>query len=320
MRAVDHPISSELAVVLNQWEAYLRYERNLSPHTIAAYLETMREFFSYLRRIHDFTPEVWQLSQITVSIFREWLASMARGRLSPNSIRRAVGGLRAFYRFMGARYHIRNDAPSLLSMPPQPRTLPKTLSVAQTLSIIDALGAIGEQQWERRRDQALAMLLYGAGLRIQEALDVHYREFIDAATTGRLRVTGKGRKERYAALLPEVAAAIRDYVRQCPHVITGEDYLFRSTRNLPLGKDGFNRKLKEAALAAKINLPVSAHTFRHCFATHMLEGSNDLRSVQELLGHASITTTQIYTHVTASRLMDAYRQAHPGAVKSSGTP
>lgn len=317
MRAIEHPVTPDIAAVLEHWEKHLRYERNLSPHTVVAYLETMREFFSHFRRFHGYQPELWQLSQISLSTFREWLVTMTRAEHRPSTIRRAVGGLRAFYRFLGARYHIRNEAPALLSLPPQKRPLPKALSVAQVLAIIDALETIGGQQWERRRDKALAMLLYGAGLRIQEALDVRHREFQDAAATGRLRVTGKGRKERYAVLLPVVIAAIQDYVRLCSHTLTGDDYLFRSARNLQHSREAFNIRLKEAVRAAKVDAPISAHTLRHCFATHMLERSNDLRSVQELLGHASITTTQIYTHVSAVRLLESYLKAHPGAVKSA---
>ena len=225
-----------------------------------------------------------------------------------------MAAVRGFYRYLDRHHGLHNPALAALRTPRLPRRLPRPLSAAQALDVVEAADD-GRIDWTGRRDAALLTLLYGAGLRIGEALGLT-RGALGAAPAElrELRVTGKGGRQRVVPVLPVVAAALADYLEACPYGGGRPDSpLFVGARGGPLQAGVVQRRVR--GLRRLLGLPETAtpHALRHSFATHLLAGGADLRAIQELLGHASLSTTQGYTAVDAARLMDLYRRAHPRA-------
>jgi integrase/recombinase XerC len=223
--------------------------------------------------------------------------------------------LRGFFRFLERRGLVINPALTVLRGPRLSRAVPKPLSETDARATIDAadqVQSVGSEPWVAARDTALVTLLYGCGLRLSEALDLTRRQ-APAAGMASLRVTGKGGKTRIVPLLPVVITAVADYLAHCPHAIGPDDDLFVGVRGGPLNPRLVQRLMEQ--LRFRLGLPDTAtpHALRHSFATHLLAGGADLRAIQELLGHASLSTTQRYTAVDAATLMDVYARAHPRA-------
>jgi integrase/recombinase XerD len=296
--------------LLGRYLDHLRVERGLSPATLSAYATDLRAFAGGQR------DGAWRENPLPA---REHLASLSRppNVLRPSTHRRKAAAVRAFYRFLFAEGLIDRDVASLLDLPRQTLHLPEPLAIAEVEALLDAIEA-GEAQGVR--DRALLELLYAAGLRIGEALGLDRQDL--SLEEASVRVIGKGDRERIVPIGDVAVRALRQYVQDVrpawlAKAGTADERrggpLFLTSRGRRLGRMGAWRLIRQAALRAGLRSDVTPHTLRHSFATHLLEGGADLRVVQELLGHASITTTQLYTHLTGERIKQVYARAHPRA-------
>ena len=299
----------DLIVATGAYADYLRVERGLAAATIRAYRTDLRLFGRDAPGI-----EQWAASPEPA---RDYLASMTRPPrvLRPTSLRRKAASIRAFYRFCYAEELIDADIAALIDLPRQTQRLPDTLDAQEVVELLDASGGsdvIG------LRDRALLELLYAAGLRVSEALALDREDL--SISGGFVRVVGKGDKERLVPVGDVALEAIDAYLVERDRLSGGQtdedpgrQPLFLSRRGRRLDRMAAWRVMRQAALRAGLSGRVTPHTLRHSFATHLLEGGADLRVVQELLGHASITTTQLYTHITGERIRQVYARAHPRA-------
>jgi len=301
----------DLAAAIAQWQDWLAAERRVSPHTLAGYGLDLAQFLDFLGQHRGEVPSLAELAALTAADFRAYLAQRAAEELKRSSTARALSMLRGFFRFLDRRGLVRNAALAAVRTPKQPKSVPKALSVVDAGSVLDTVPSLARLPWIGARDVALFTLLYGCGLRLSEALGLTRAEA--PLRPGTLVVTGKGNKQRHVPVLPVVAAAVAAYVAACPYRLAPEDTLFVGARGGPLHPRLVQGRLQE--LRSYLGLPESAtpHALRHSFATHLLAGGGDLRAIQELLGHASLSTTQRYTAVDATSLAAVYDKAHPRA-------
>ena len=293
---------------------YLTQTKNYSVHTATAYETDIRDFIKFYNNYIGADVGISNIAKADAICFRAWMADRARRNLSHKSTARALSSLRGFYKFLANRHNIENDAIGLISSPKVPRKLSKAIDVTDVEHMHDAISAIDESEpWIAARDWALVMLLFGCGLRISEALGL-----TNSDVRGRpdsLRILGKGSKERIVPMLPAVLDAIEKYMRIRPFGNAANDALFCSVRGLTMSPRMAEKVVEK--LRHYLQLPdyVTPHALRHTFATAMLAGGADLRSLQELLGHSSLSTTQLYTKVNMSEIMNVYEHAHPLADK-----
>lgn len=301
--------SPALAALLDEWLTGLRSLKSASDHTVTAYRRDVAGFLGFLARHQGGTGGIATLQSVTASDLRAWAADLRRGDLSSRSVARALSALRSFARWLGER-HPEFDPSIILGArsPRHTRPLPRPLSETDARAVVETIGAGAAQDWTEARDTAVAALLYGCGLRISEALSLTGADLPMAET---LRITGKGGKERLVPLLPAARAAVERYLALCPYPVERDAPLFRGLRGGALNPRLVARATE--SVRARLGLPETAtpHALRHSFATHLLSAGGDLRAIQELLGHARLSTTQIYTGVDAARLMESYRAAHP---------
>jgi integrase/recombinase XerC len=292
-----------------RWSSYLQLDRRRSPHTVRAYVATAHRFVSFLGQYRgkEIIPE--DLVNVTAADLRAFLASRRAEGLGPASAARELSGVRAFLRYVAEQDGRHGQLPRTRA-PKRPRTLPRPAAPAEVMELAENAAEAASAPWIGARDLAILLLLYGAGLRVAEALSLTRRS-LPIGTT--LRVTGKRSKTRIVPVVPAVREAIDEYVRLCPYPISGDANLFVGARGGPLNADLVRRSV--ASARRRLGLPdsLTPHALRHSFATHLLAGGVDLRALQELLGHASLSSTQIYTAVDAARLLDVYRHAHPRA-------
>ncbi len=303
---------AEPAVVsaIEDWRGWLAHERRASRHTLDAYGRDVAAFLRFLAGHLGFPPGLRDLDGLTPADFRSYLASRAGEGLGRTSVARAMSTLRGFFRFLDRAGLAHNAAIGGIRTPRVPQSVPKALTEADARMAVEAVGDLSDEPWVARRDTALLLLLYGCGLRIGEALALN-RSQAPAGET--MVVTGKGSKQRMVPVLPVVARAIDDYLAACPYPLGDDDPLFVGVRGKRLNAGVVQRQVRR--LRALLGLPETAtpHALRHSFATHLLSGGGDLRTIQELLGHASLSTTQRYTAVDAGHLTAVYRKAHPRA-------
>jgi len=309
------PAAADLATAVETWLSRLADERRRSENTIAAYRRDIRDFLSFLAEHRGEVPDLGALGALSVRDVRAWLARRAAEGRAKTSTARALSAVRVFFRYLERDGVAVSSALSLVRAPKTPRGVPRPLSEGQAKAVIAHDERCGEPpDWVARRDTAVLLLLYGCGLRIGEALGL---DRADApAADGALRslmITGKGNKQRLVPVLPVVAEAIADYLAACPHELRSGDPLFVGVRGKRLQPRLIQHTM--AGLRGALGLPASAtpHALRHSFATHLLAGGGDLRTIQELLGHASLSTTQRYTEVDEAGILAAYRAAHPRA-------
>lgn len=305
-------IAANLADAIARWHGWLAGERRASAHTLAAYGRDLAAFLGFLGDHLGGPIGLAELSALGASDFRAYLARRAADGLERSSMARALSTLRSFFRFLDRRGLAKNAALAAVKTPKLPKSVPKALSAAEANAALnEAEDEEGRAPWIGLRDAAILYLLYGCGLRLAEALGLRRREA--PLEAGTLTVTGKGNKTRQVPVLPQVADAVGRYLAACPYRQKPEDALFLGARGGPLNPRLVQRKME--ALRAALALPGRAtpHALRHSFATHLLAGGGDLRAIQELLGHASLTTTQRYTAVDAERLIAVYEKAHPRA-------
>lgn len=310
------PVSAEpsVAAAIGQWQDWLRHERRAAENTILGYEHDLRGFLDFLTEHLGYPPGLGELARLGALDFRGFLANRNNAGLSRTSTARAVSTLKSFFGFLERRGLAANAAIHALRPQKVPKSVPKALTAEEALEAIARIGELDETPWVGKRDRALLMTLYGCGLRISEALGLD-RGQVTAADS--LRVKGKGGKERLVPLLPVVRSALDDYLEACPHALEADDPLFVGVRGKRLNAGIAQKQVRR--VRKMLNLPDTAtpHALRHSFATHLLAGGGDLRTIQELLGHASLSTTQRYTDVDAARLRAVYEHAHPRARRAS---
>jgi integrase/recombinase XerC len=303
-------IAADLIDAIAKWQKWLKSEKRMSAHTLSSYRFDIDNLLRFLGRHRGRQINLATLAVLGISDFRAWLAHNAAANREASSRARAVAGVRNFFRWLDRTGQMHNGAIEFLKLPKLPRRLPRPVTVNEAGDIMALSKNVPEESWVGLRDEALFTLLYGAGLRIGEALALTPA---DLAHKDRLTVTGKGNKQRSVPILPVVRAALEKYRAACPYVAKLESPLFVGVRGETLNPAVAQRHLR--TLRRQLNLPdnVTPHALRHSFATHLLAGGADLRSLQELLGHSSLSTTQLYTQVDAQQLAEAYKKAHPRA-------
>ncbi len=302
------PVDAGLAGAIADWREWLKSEKRVSPHTLAAYGRDLGGFVNFLAGHLGDTVNLSALGTLQPADFRAWLARRAGGGLEKSSTARALSTIRGFFRFLERRGLASNAAVGVVRGPRVPRSIPKALTVDEARDALESVGELTDEPWIAARDSAVLTLLYGCGLRVGEALDLN-RRVVPLSDT--LTITGKGGKARMVPVLPVVRRAVADYLERCPYRLGPDDPLFVGVRVGRLGARRVQQSIQ--TLRCWLGLPETAtpHALRHSFATHLLAGGGDLRAIQELLGHASLSTTQRYTEVDAARLLDVHRSAHP---------
>lgn len=292
---------------LKAWNNFLISERGFSSHTSSGYLTDLKYFCDFIANHHSRNCTIELLETLSIQDFRAWLSYRKREEFAFSSTNRAIAAVKNFFKYM-IRYHqFSNKSLFNLKSPKQPSSLPKALNQQQTLSALDIAPELAKQPWLALRDQALLYLLYGCGLRISEALSLKVKDL----SKDTLVIRGKGSKERIVPMLETVTNYIKQYLAICPYIRNNDDLVFIGKQGKPLDAGVFQRQIR--ALRNQLNLPetTTPHAFRHSFATHILISGGDLKSIQELLGHKDLTTTQKYTKVDANHLLEVYKKAHP---------
>jgi integrase/recombinase XerC len=314
LRGADIKADADVRAEVLRWLGHLGAERRVAPKTLGAYARDVRQFLAFLTEHFGAPPSLAALTDISPADIRGFMARRRSEGLENRSLMRLLAGLRSFARYLEREGKGKASAFAAVRTPKIARTLPKPLAPQDAKDVADAESRAGEARppWILARDAAVLALLYGAGLRISEALGINRREApigdIDALT-----VIGKGNKTRMVPIIVTLRRGIENYLALCPYPLPPEGPLFVGAQGRRL--DPRIIQLAMERLRGGLGLPDTAtpHALRHSFATHLLGRGGDLRSIQELLGHASLSTTQVYTAVDSGRLLEAYRAAHPRA-------
>ncbi|MEZ7845001.1 MAG: tyrosine recombinase XerC [Rhodospirillales bacterium] len=310
---------AEPAVVkaLTDWQDWLTHEKHYSAHTLDAYSRDVISFFKFLGRHLGHAPGLEDLDRLSTRDFRGYLARQNAEGLERTSTARAMSTLKTFFKYLVREGRIENTVIQTVRIPKVPKSIPKALSIQDALTALDVVEELSDDVWVGKRDKALLTLLYGCGLRLGEALKLSRDEGLRALDgDASLVISGKGGKQRLVPVLPAVSIAIQDYLDVCPFQFEGDAPLFVGVRGKRLNPAIAQKTVRE--LRALLKLPDSAtpHALRHSFATHLLGGGGDLRTIQELLGHASLSSTQRYTEVDGEHLSMVYDATHPRAKRS----
>jgi integrase/recombinase XerC len=308
----DEPLAGEghpARALAARWGSHLAHDRRRSPHTVRAYVATAHRLIEFLGRHRGEEIGRFALLNLQATDVRAFLADRRASGLGASSAAREMSAVRAFLKFAAEAQGNIAQLPRTRA-PKRPRTLPRPASPADAMALAEEARAAAPNHWLGARDLAILLLLYGAGLRVAEAMGLTARSLPLGQA---IRVTGKRGKTRIVPVVPAVREAINAYVALCPFSLTGDTPLFVGAKGGPLNPDLVRRAVRGAR--ARLGLPdsLTPHALRQSFATHLLARGADLRSLQELLGHASLSSTQIYTDIDAARLLDVYRHAHPRA-------
>lgn len=300
--------------IVAEFIEYLTGAKHYSSHTATAYETDICDFIRFYDNYAGRTADVSDMARADTLCFRAWLADRARRNLAHKSTARALSSVRGFYKYLAKHHGIKNNAIGLISSPKVPRKLSKAIEVTDVENMHDAIRSIdAAEPWIAARDWALVVLIFGCGLRISEALSLTNSDVRTHPDI--LRIMGKGAKERIVPVLPAVWDAIDKYTAVRPFGTAPDDALFRSVRGLPMSARMAEKVVEHVRRYLQLPDYVTPHALRHTFATALLAGGADLRSLQELLGHSSLSTTQLYTRVNMSEIMNIYNHAHPLADK-----
>ncbi|HEY9037388.1 MAG TPA: tyrosine recombinase XerC [Roseovarius sp.] len=295
---------------LADWLDQQRALRGAAENTITAYCADVTGFLAFITQHKGGLQGLGALARITTSDMRAWMAHTRSDDVGPRSLARKLSAVKSFYRWLAEREGFEPTAVLATRSPKFQRKLPRPLSVEAARNVIDTAEFQSLTPWIAARDRAVITVLYGCGLRISEALSL---TGADAPLPATLRIVGKGGKERMVPVLPVAQHAVDEYTRACPHPMTEDGPLFMGARGGKLAPRAVQKVMEQ--VRSQLGLPATAtpHALRHSFATHLLNAGGDLRAIQELLGHASLSTTQAYTGVDTARLMEVYARAHPKA-------
>lgn len=300
---IKYNVTAELLEVIQKWQAWLKNERRYSENTLDAYYRDLAAFFDFFEQ----PINISKLGKLDVRDFRSYLSSRVAKHLEKSSIAREISTLKNFFKWLDKNEIAKNSAISIISSPRRAKVLPKSLDIDETFEVIKESKLMTKDAWQGLRDAAVFTLLYGCGLRISEALSL---DIGDIDNNDFVRIKGKGNKTRIVPLLPVVIEKIDAYLAECPYKMRTGDAMFLGARGERLKPRIIQRQMQK--IRAYLGLPdtLTPHALRHSFATHLLAEGTDLRSIQELLGHASLTTTQRYTDVQIEKLKKEYDKAH----------
>ncbi|ABY38773.1 tyrosine recombinase XerC [Brucella suis] len=306
------PARADLAAAREEWLKSLKTMRRLSDNTLIAYERDTRQFLQFLTGHLGEPPSLKEIGNLRIADLRSFLANRRNDGAGARTLGRGLAGVRSLLRHLEKRGLVNAAGASAMRAPRQPKSLPKPLTADDARRLVSADGQMAEEPWIAARNAAVLTLLYGCGLRISEALGLSGDALSDPSARS-MTITGKGSKTRLVPLLPAVHKAVAQYRALCPFDLSAGQPLFRGAKGGPLHAAIIQREMQK--LRAGLGLPDSAtpHALRHSFATHLLGRGGDLRTIQELLGHASLSTTQVYTGVDTQRLLEVYDKTHPRA-------
>lgn len=298
-----------LKTLINSWHEFLIHEKSFSKHSSSAYLIDLNYFCKFIGEHNAKNCSFEALEQLSISDFRSWLSYRKRNNFAFSSTTRAIAAVKNFFKYLIRFHGFSNKAIFNLRSPKQLASLPKALNQSQTNSALNISAEISKENWIAMRDQALLYLLYGCGLRISEALSLKIKDLSKST----LLVRGKGNKERIVPIIDSVRDHIKEYLNLCPYTRDDEDYIFVGKQGKILNPGVFQRQIRYVRNLLNLPETTTPHAFRHSFATHILANGGDLKSIQELLGHENLNTTQKYTKIETSHLLNVYSKAHPKA-------
>jgi len=304
-----------LKQALNGWIEWLTYEKRASAHTLDGYARDVVGFLTFLTEHLGFHPGIQELERLTALDFRAWLARQSTTGNGRTTIARHASTLRTLYKYLEREGIAANAAIHALRTPKVPKSIPKALTIEDALMAVEVADELAMEPWIGKRDKALLKLLYGCGLRLSEALDLDVKDVPASDTPGgdTMVITGKGNKQRVVPVLPVVKRDIDAYVKSSPYPMTPQSPLFLGARGGRLNPGVAQAMVRQVRTLLGLPDTVTPHALRHSFATHLLSGGGDLRTIQELLGHASLSTTQRYTDVDTARLQAVHGLTHPRA-------
>ncbi|AGI66595.1 putative tyrosine recombinase xerC [Octadecabacter antarcticus 307] len=303
-------ISPAMSSALGDWLDHKRALNGAASNTITAYQTDLLGFLNFMTSYYSGAQGLGPISRITVSDMRAWMASERSRGVAARSLARSLSAVKSFYRWLADREGFEPTAVLSTRSPKFQKKLPRPLAVDAARAMIDTVQLQAGEPWIAARDMAVVTLLYGCGLRISEALGLIPADVPLPAT---LRIIGKGGKERLVPVIPAARTAVNAYLEACPHPMDADQPIFRGSRGGPLYPRAIQIVMANARMQLGLPATATPHAMRHSFATHLLNAGGDLRSIQELLGHASLSTTQAYTAVDTARLMKVYDAAHPRA-------
>jgi integrase/recombinase XerC len=304
---IEFNADAELSAVIEKWQKWLVAERLYSEHTLDGYSRDLAIFMQSISSGKEISLS--DLERLEVRDFRRFLSERAVKYINKSSMGREISAIKNFFKWMDINGIVKNPAISVITSPRKPKVLPKAIDVSDAFDMLDEAKGIAADAWQGLRDKAILMLLYGCGLRISEALSLNVGDITDQSEF--LRIKGKGNKERIVPLLPVIWPHIEAYLANTPYTFNVGGPLFVGARGERLSPRIIQRQMQK--LRARLGLPdtVTPHALRHSFATQLLQEGVDLRSIQELLGHSSLITTQRYTDVQTETLKREYHKAHP---------
>tara|TARA_B110000971_G_scaffold5540_1_gene5502 strand:- start:187 stop:1101 length:915 start_codon:yes stop_codon:yes gene_type:complete len=303
-------ISPAARDALQEWLDHQKSLKGSAENTVTAYAGDVSEFLVFITSHKGESQGLGALSKITISDMRAWMANSRGSGVGPRSLARKLSAVKVFYRWLAAREGFEPTAVLLTRSPKFTKKLPRPLAIDAARDMIETVETQSLEPWVAARDAAVVTLLWGCGLRISEALGL---KGIDAPLPQVMRITGKGGKERIVPVVKAARAAVDAYVKACPHILTDDGPLFRGVRGGVLSPRAIQKAMASARMQLGLPATATPHALRHSFATHLLNAGGDLRTIQELLGHASLSTTQAYTAIDTARLLDVYDNAHPKA-------
>lgn len=296
--------------LMERWLASLRAVGGKADKTIDAYRHDVSGYLHFMSNHIGAASSKTMLAKVDVRDMRSWMAHARRSGLSPRSLARSLSAVKTFYRWLGETQAIPTTAVLATRAPKFEKPLPRPVAKSAAVDLINQVELQSIEGWIGARDVAVVTLLYGCGLRISEALSLTFQ---DAPLPDVMKIKGKGGKERIVPVLPAARAAVDSYLALCPFPFLPNDLLFRGARGGPLNPRMIQKVMEQSRMQLGLPSTATPHAMRHSFATHLLESGGDLRAIQELLGHSSLSTTQAYTSVDQARLMEVYKKAHPKA-------
>lgn len=305
---IKYNTGPELLPIIKSWQEWLKNERRYSKHTLDAYFRDLAEFFHFFSEHTGSVLSLNDLKKLEVRDFRSYLSYRSNRNIEKSSMSRNLSSIRNFFKWLDINDIAKNSAIAVISSPRLPKVLPKAIEIDDTFNVIEEAKLFEKNSWQGLRDTAIFTLLYGCGLRISEALSLNMG---DISNKDFLRIKGKGNKTRIVPLLPIIIENINAYLAECPYKMRSEEALFLGARGERLSPRIIQRQLQKIRVYLGLPNTLTPHALRHSFATHLLAEGTDLRSIQELLGHASLTTTQRYTDVQIDTLKREYNKSHP---------
>ncbi len=300
---IKYNADQNLQVIIQSWLQWLKNERRYSAHTVDAYARDLSQFLDFFTTAQSINS----LSKMQIADFRRYISSRHCQLISKSSLARKLSTIRNFFHWLDRNKIAKNSAVSVLSSPKKDKILPRSLEINQAFELIEEAPNFENQNWQQLRDIAIFTLLYGCGLRISEAINTNIGDFDNHDF---LRIKGKRNKERIVPLLPEVVNTVNSYLEACPYSHNNGDPVFLGARGERISPRIVERQMEKIRNYMGLPPNITPHSLRHSFATHLLANGTDIRSIQELLGHSSLSTTQRYTEVEISQLQKEYNQAH----------